>query len=188
MFQVGDANGRSQGGNNNAYCQDNETSWLDWSPGEEGRAFLAFTQALVRLRSKHPLFGRRRFFQGRLIRGTGVKDILWLNPSGAEMSDLEWLQAHARCLGMYVSGEGLVERDERNRPIKDDTFLLLANAHHEPIAFQLPRLAGASDWLAVLDTAQEDGTPAQDRFLPESAYPLEGRSLALLVQKHGARP
>jgi glycogen operon protein len=181
MFLGGDTIGRTQGGNNNGYCQDNETSWVNWSVGEDEKRFLAFAKRLVKLRRQHPLFGRRRFFQGRSIRGLGVKDILWLNPNGHEMTDDEWGQAYARCLGMFVSGEGLDERDERNRPIKDDNLLMLSNAHHEQVPFQLPGPGGMA-WIAVLDTAQDDGIPIKTRFRPYQTYPLEGRSLALLVQ------
>jgi glycogen operon protein len=110
-----------------------------------------------------------------------VKDILWLNPTGHEMTDEEWGQADTRCLGMFVSGDGLDERDERNRPIKDDNLLMLTNAHHETVPFQLPG-PGDMAWLPVLDTAQKDGVPAKTRFRPYQTYPLEGRSLALLVQ------
>ena len=182
MFLAGDVMGRSQNGNNNGYCQDNETTWVNWSLDEQGEAFKAFTQRLIQLRHQHPLFGRRRFFQGRPIRGSGVKDILWLKPDGQEMTDEEWGQAYARCLGMFLSGEGLDERDERNRPIKDDTFLVLTNAHHEAIPFQLPATAEAMEWLSVLDTVQTDGGPGTARFRAGQSYPLEGRSLALLMQ------
>ena len=99
-----------------------------------------------------------------------------------EMTDEEWGQAYARCLGMFLSGEGLDERDERNRPIKDDTFLVLTNAHHEAIPFQLPATAEAMEWLSVLDTVQTDGGPGTARFRAGQSYPLEGRSLALLMQ------
>ena len=182
MFLAGDAFGRTQGGNNNGYCQDNETSWVNWSMGEEEKQLLAFTQRLMQLRRQHPLFGRRRFFLGRPIRGMGVKDILWLNPNGHEMTDEEWGLANARCLGMFVSGEGLDERDDRNRPIKDDNLLMLTNAHHEQVPFQLPGTGGTMDWLPVLDTFRKDGLPPETRFRPFQTYPLEGRSMALLVQ------
>jgi glycogen operon protein len=181
MSLAGDTLGRTQGGNNNGYCQDNETSWVNWSTGQDEKRFHAFAQRLIHLRHQHPLFGRRRFFHGRSIRGLGVKDIRWLNPNGHEMTDEEWGQAYARCLGMFVSGEGLDERDERNRPIKDDNLLLLTNAHHEMVPFHLPGPGGMA-WLPVLDTAREDGIPAKARFRPYQTYPLEARSLALLVQ------
>ena len=182
MFLAGDPFGRTQGGNNNGYCQDNETSWVNWSMSEDDKQLLAFTQRLIELRHRHPLFGRRRFFNGRAIRGMGVKDILWLNPNGHEMTDEEWGLSYARCLGMYVTGEGLEERDERNRPIRDDNLLMLTNAHHELIPFQLPGSGGTMEWLPVLDTARADGLPPDHRYRPYQTYPLEGRSLALLVQ------
>jgi glycogen operon protein len=153
---------------------------VDWSLDEDGRAFLGFAQRLIQLRHQHPVFGRRRFFQGRPIRGSGVKDIQWLNPDGQEMTDEEWDQADARCLGMFVSGEGLDERDERNRPIKDDTFLLLTNACHEDIPYRLPAPGAGMQWLAVLDTLQDEGLPPDDRYQADQSYALAGRSLVLL--------
>jgi len=185
MFLAGDINGCTQGGNNNAYCQDNESSWVGWALNEDQGDFQVFARYLIRLRRQHPLFGRRRFFQGRSIRGQGVKDILWLNPNGHEMADAEWGQAYARCLGMFVSGEGLDERDERNRPIRDDNLLMLTNAHHENIPFLLPGAEAGMAWLPVLDTTRKDGVPAAIRFRPNQPYPLEGRSLVLLVQVSG---
>jgi len=185
MFLAGDLNGGTQGGNNNAYCQDNATSWTDWTMDAERQQLKGFFQRVLRLRRLHPLFGRRRFFQGRSIRGQGVKDILWLNPNGHEMTDEEWKLSYARCLGMFVSGEGLDERDERNRPIRDDTMLLLTNAHHECVPFVLPGCSGGMEWLPVLDTLKPDGLPPVTQFKPGEAYPLDGRTLALLVQVPG---
>jgi glycogen operon protein len=185
MILASDINGGTQGGNNNAYCQDNATSWTDWSMDPEQQQFKAFAQRVLLLRRQHPLFGRRRFFQGRSIRGQGVKDILWLNPNGHEMTDEEWKLSYARCLGMFVSGDGLDERDERNRPIRDNTMLLLTNAHHECVPFVLPGSGGGMAWLPVLDTLKPDGLPPVTRFKPGEAYPLDGRTLALLVQVPG---
>jgi isoamylase len=182
MFLAGDATGRTKGGNNNTYCQDNETTWVNWDIDGEEKCFFAFVQRLIQLRQDHPLFGRRKFFQGRSIRGTGVKDIQWLNPKGQEMTDEEWGNSHARCLGMFVSGEELDEHDERNQPIKDDTFLLLTNAHHERIPFKLPKTTGGTVWLSVLDTSRDEGLLPDGRFKPGKTYPLEGRSLVLLMQ------
>ena len=182
MILASDINGGTQGGNNNAYCQDNATSWTDWSMDPEQQQFKAFAQRVLLLRRQHPLFGRRRFFQGRSIRGQGVKDILWLNPNGHEMTDEEWKLSYARCLGMFVSGDGLDERDERNRPIRDNTMLLLTNAHHECVPFVLPGSGGGMAWLPVLDTLKPDGLPPVTQFRPGEAYPLDGRTLALLVQ------
>ena len=107
MFLAGDAIGHTQHGNNNAYCQDNEISWIDWSEGSKDTELLAFVRQVIALRKNHPVFRRRNFFQGRAIKGAGVKDILWLNPDGNEMTDEEWGQESARSLGVFLAGEGL---------------------------------------------------------------------------------
>jgi glycogen operon protein len=129
MLRAGDELSHSQGGNNNAYCQDNAVSWLDWRLDAEEHAFLDFVRRILALRREHPIFRRRRFFQGRPIHGEDIKDIAWLNPDGREMTDLEWEQHFARCLGVYLSGAELDETDARGRPVRDDDFLLLINAH-----------------------------------------------------------
>ncbi len=180
MLVAGDSIGRSQQGNNNAYCQDNELSWVHWDIGDEEKAFFAYVQRLLRLRREHPMFRRRSFFQGRRIHGSGAQDIVWLAPEGREMSDEEWHQSYARCLGLFMAGEHLDEYDQRGQRLTDDNFLLLLNAHHEEIAFQLPRFHAGSDWEMLLDTDHAGGLSGTGRFAPETAYPLKGRSLALL--------
>ncbi len=187
MLVAGDELGRSQRGNNNAYCQDNELSWIDWTPGEEGARLLDFARRVIALRRAHPAFRRRDFFQGRPIHGGGVKDIVWFKPDGTEMTDEEWQHAFARSLGVYLSGAGITESDARGRPVSDDDFLLLFNASHEPIAFTLPAPGGEVKWLALLDTSREDGQPAHGALAPGEAYPLEARALALLVHVSGVR-
>jgi isoamylase len=172
MLLAGDEMGRTQRGNNNAYCHDNPLSWVDWELDADGRALLDFTASVIRLRNAHPLFRRRTYFRGRAVRDPQMKDISWLNPDGAEMSDHDWNKAFARCLGVLVSGRGLTERDERARLVEDDDLLLLLNAHHDTIAFTLP----GSGWRPLLDTAREP-LPAVS-----VTYPLEGRSAALLVR------
>jgi glycogen operon protein len=191
MLLAGDVLGRSQQGNNNAYCQDNELSWVHWGLDEEARKFLAFVRRAIRLRHSHPVFRRRSFFRGRPIKGTAVKDIIWLNPDGSEMTDAQWGQDFARCLGVFFAGEGLTEHDERGRRIQDANFLLLINAHHEPIPFVLPRLDGVRNWSAVLDTSHEEGMRRGADYPSGSRYPLEGRALALLMERkelRGAEP
>ena len=138
MIYAGDAIGHSQNGNNNAYCQDNETSWLNWNLQTGDRDLLAFVQRIINLRQRHPVFRRRRFFQGRPIKGASVKDVLWLTPKGDEMSEEDWRDPSVQCLGMFLSGQGLDETDERGRKINDENFLVLLNAFHEDIAFLLP--------------------------------------------------
>ncbi len=174
MICAGDEIGRTQKGNNNAFCQDNETSWLSWDLSDSQKELLEFARRVVRLWREQPVLRRRRFFQGRPIRGSGVKDILWLDPSGQEMRDDGWNAPHVRCLGVRLHGE-TGEADERGRPIVGDTLLLLMNGHHEAVPFRLPG-AGAAAWRRLLDTARpgaRDGEPCGGE------YPLEGRSLVL---------
>jgi len=182
MLLAGDEIGRTQGGNNNGYCQDNELSWLDWSLDDEKKSLLDFTRRLIALRRAHPSFRRRDFFQGRPLHGGGVKDILWLKQDGQEMSDHEWEHEFARCLGVYFAGSGLDDVDRRGRPLTDDDFLMLFNPHHEDVEFVMPATMGDS-WRAVFDTAQEPATPdARRHFAPGEQYPLRARSFVLLTR------
>jgi len=180
MLLAGDEFGHSQSGNNNAYCQDNELSWLPWGNHSHDSELIGFVQHLLHLRRKHPLFRRRRFFQGREIHGAGIKDVMWLKPDGTEMGDEEWSHGFARCLGMLLAGTVLPDIDAKGRPMHDENFLLLLNAHHEPIPFTLPELPTGHRWQRLLDTT----TPAN--HVPVHAahtqYELQGRSLALLMQ------
>ena len=182
MLLHGDEMGRTQRGNNNAYCQDNEISWVDWSLRDANKLLIGFVQRLTELRRSHPVLRRRSFFQGRSIIGPDIKDIVWLNPDGREMSDEEWGQAFVRCLGMCLSGRALEEEDDRGRPIVDDDLLVLINAHHEAIPFSLPSLDGPNAWQALIDTNYDSGFAPEARHAPGELYPLQGRSVALLVQ------
>lgn len=180
MLLAGDEIGRTQAGNNNAYCQDNPTSWVDWGPGPERQRLLAFVQRLIELRARHPLLRRRSYFQGREIKGTATADILWLKPDGGEMSDQEWHHAFARCLGLYLAGDGMTDRDPRGYRILDDDLLLLMNAHHEEIAFMLPDMLSASAWQLLVDTADPEGQETKALYPAGDSYRLQGRSLVLL--------
>jgi len=148
MLLGGDEMGRTQRGNNNAYCQDNEVSWVDWS-GIDGD-LLDFTRWLIAFRREHPNFRRRRWFQGRAIRGT--PDIGWFRPDGRSMTNKDWDVWHARTLGVFMNGRAIPSRDEQGRQIVDESFMLLFNAHHEAIDWLIPRPYGQS-WALVLDTA-----------------------------------
>jgi len=182
MLVAGDEMGRTQHGNNNAYCQDNEISWLSWDLQPQDRDLLAFTRRIISLRKDHPLFRRRYFFHGCPIRGGAVKDIVWLNPDGFEMSDKDWEQAFSRCLGVYLAGDTLLETDDRGRRLMDDNLLLLINAHHENIAFTLPEFTGHYYWDVLLDTLDATGTPEISRYKAGQGYPVGGRALVLLKQ------
>ncbi len=183
MLVAGDEMGRTQKGNNNAYCQDNEISWVNWDLSSTDSEFLVFVQRLIGLRRAHPVFRRNNFLQGRAIRGSGIKDILWLKPDGSEMNDEEWAHDFARCLGMYLGGEVMEERDRRGNPILDDNFLLLFNSHHEGIHFHLPELGEGCQWHSILDTSLAGGLEVDGYFQGGDIYTIEGRSLALLVQR-----
>jgi isoamylase len=183
MLLGGDELDRTQGGNNNPYCQDNETSWYDWTVTAEQRRQLEFFMRMIRFRREHPIFHRRNFFHGRPIRGLEVKDIVWLDTEGGEMRDADWREAQARCLGVFFSGEGLTETDEHGRPLSDASFLVLFNAHDEDIPFPLPRFLPGARWLTVMDTAYEHGLARGPTIEGGGVYPLRRRSLALLQQQ-----
>jgi isoamylase len=180
MVLGGDELGHTQLGNNNAYCQDNELSWLDWQLDEEREAFLEFTCRLIALRRRHPVFSRRRFLQGDTATADGLREIIWLNHDGAEMTPRECDLHFARCLGVHLAGAAIERHDRRGRAVTDSNFLLLFNAHHELIPFQLPEYLAEKPWWTVLDTAAAPAPLAQRRLEPGAAYPLAGRSLALL--------
>jgi len=154
MLVAGDEFGRSQQGNNNAYCQDNPLSWLDWEGIDDaGRDLMAFTQALIRLRAEHLVFHRSRFFQGDLIAGTKVKDVTWLRPDGHEMGDQDWHDPNARTLGMLLSGEaGMTHLTESGEPEPDQTFLVWLNASHLDITCLNPTPPAGHRWRVVADT------------------------------------
>jgi isoamylase len=181
MLVAGDETGRTQLGNNNAYCQDNEVSWMHWDFSDEARELLAFVQHLIELRNAHPLFRRRTFFRGRTVRDPETKDIVWLTPHGQEMSDHEWTQSFARCLGVFLSGKGLTERNPQGTLVEDDDLLLLLNAHHDVIPFVVPGNGGAA-WDVLIDTLHPGGMPPHHlrKARAGESYPLEGRSLVLM--------
>jgi isoamylase len=180
MVLAGDELGHTQQGNNNAYCQDNRTSWLDWDLSEESAAFLEFAARVIAMRRKHPVFSRRRFLQRDAITADGLKEIIWLNPDGHEMSVEKWNEHFARCLGVYLSGAAMERSDGRGRPVKDNNFLLLFNAHHEIIPFKMPDFLQDKAWWTELDTADAHTPFAQRRLSADAEYPLQGRSLVLL--------
>jgi isoamylase len=190
MLVAGDELGRTQNGNNNAYCQDNALSWVDWTLDAERTKLRDFVRRLVHLRRTHPVFRRRHFFEGRPLHGSEAKDIVWLKPDGLEMTNEEWSQDFARCLGVYLAGSALTDTDARGQRVVDDDFVVLFNAHHDSVPFRLPANAmtahGAGQWHAILDTARDDGLVPDGMFDPESVYPLEGRSLVLLTRAGSA--
>ena len=183
MLLGGDDIDRTQRGNNNAYCQDNEVSWLDWTMTPERVRLLEFVVRMIKLRRAHPIFHRRNFFHGRPIRGSEVKDVVWLTPDGNEMTDGEWRESHARSLGVYFSGAGLTETDAQGRPLADATFLVLFNSDRDEVPFRVPYFERDTRWLMVMDTAHAHGLARGDAPVTGGVYPVHGRSIVLLQQQ-----
>jgi len=174
MLLGGDEAGRTQRGNNNAYCQDNEISWFDWEHVDE--ALLAFTTRLVHLQAEHPVFQRRRWFHGRPVRG--VSDIAWFRPDGEEMSEEDWQQPHAKSFAVFLNGDALLDVDADGRPVHDDSFLLLFNAHDERLTFRMPPESFGKDWQLVLDTADD----ARRGETIDQAVDVGGRAMIVLLR------
>ena len=182
MLCGGDELGRTQGGNNNAYCQDNAISWFDWDLSKPQLQLFEFTQLLIHLKKTHPVFRRRRFFQGRRIRGSEVKDIVWFGSHGKEMTDEEWDMGF-RTLGIRLAGDAIEEKGTRGEAIVDDTFLLLLNAHHEDVPFTLPAHKKRIRWELFIDTSLSCDPKAVKRVkLMKGGHPytLSSRSFVLL--------
>jgi len=179
MILAGDEWSRTQRGNNNAYCQDNELSWLSWALDDESREFLEFTRRVIRIRKQHPVLQRRRFFLGRRVHGADIRDIVWLRPDGGEMGEREWSASFVRCLGMLLNGEAMTEWSEEGELLQDTILLLLVNGHQDPVPFRLPTVPDLEEWQLLVDTtfAVE---PAARTLTAGSEYPLAGRSLVLL--------
>jgi glycogen operon protein len=179
MLLAGDEFGRTQLGNNNAYCQDNFLSWIDWNLDAEQQLLLDFVRALIHLRSTEPVFRRRHFFQGRPIHGNEIKDIYWLRSDGCEMSEADWSCAHACHLGMGLLGDQISESDEHGQTIHGGSFLILFNAQDATIPFRLGARHRQVSWTLLLDTTQPLGPAPQAILEHMSDYPLQPRSIAL---------
>jgi isoamylase len=180
MLVAGDEFGRSQQGNNNAYCQDNEISWLNWVNGDE--SLFAFTQQLIHLRKKHPVFCRRRWFQGMPIKGIGLEDIAWFLPEGTEMEEHNWKEDFAKSLAIYLNGQDLKSTGVHGERITDDNFYLMFNAHYEGLDYNLPNERYGIEWIKVLDTSIEGIIESPLRHFTGESIRVEGRSIVLLKQ------
>jgi glycogen operon protein len=191
MMLAGDAIGHTQQGNNNAYCQDNEISWINWDTNVADKELLEFARQVIAIRRDHPVFHRRNFFQGRAIKGAGIQDIRWLRPDGDEMTDEEWNKDSAQCLGVFYAGEGLEDVDERGKKVTDQNFLLLLNAHHEEIPFTIPAPASGKEWIVLIDTANFEVMNATNGNgnikNVRQTYSLKPRSLCLLTLRQERR-
>jgi len=179
MLVGGDEIGRTQQGNNNAYCQDNEISWFDWQSADHG--LFEFTRRVIRLRNAHPAFRRRGWFKGRPLRGKGISDIAWLRIDGEPMSEDDWQQGFVKSLMVFLNGDALHELDDDGKRVRDGSFLLLFNAHYEPLDFTLPSASFGQTWTVVVDTATEVGE-RDATFTAGSNARVEARSLIVLTR------
>jgi isoamylase len=180
MIAGGDECGRTQQGNNNAYCQDNEISWLRWERSDDERELFQFVSRLIEFRKRHPVFCRPNFFRGRKIRGSGIKDIMWLNCHGLELTNQEWDSGDTRCLGVLLSGKMGDVTDYYGNRIHDETFLLCFNAHHEAVEFVLPQTKNMS-WTLLLDTSCDTGFLKIPQTALGDRLTLEPRSTTLFL-------
>jgi glycogen operon protein len=181
MLLHGDELGRTQQGNNNVYCQDNETSWIDWGLAKENADLVAFTGRMAALRAEHPVFRRRKFFQGRPLRkGDDRRDIAWFNPDGAEMTEADWDTDFGRAVGVFLNGDAMDELDRRGEWVTDDSFLLCFNAWHEAVDFRIPDGEYGSNWEVVVDTSTESVEPPDRHLAGGSTLPVPPRSLVVL--------
>ncbi len=177
MLVMGDELSRTQQGNNNAYCQDNEISWLNWAGADKN--LLEFTQKLIHFRKEHPTFCRRRWFQGQPIKGHGVEDIAWFLMDGNEMSDEHWNDSFAKSLGLFLNGRGLHARGGQGELIIDDNFYLIFNAYYDSLPYKLPPEKYGNKWIKVLDTTTGFVGQEERVYKPEDTVTIEGRSIAL---------
>ncbi|HMA25073.1 MAG TPA: hypothetical protein VKP00_13785, partial [Gemmatimonadaceae bacterium] len=156
MLSHGDEIARTQHGNNNAYAQDNEIAWMHWDLDERRRQLLAFTQKCMKLRHTHGVLRRRHFFRGEPTLKGGPKDLSWIRADGQEMTDGDWHNGNNHALGMLIYGEGTDETDDRGRPIKGDTLLLVLNASEETVPFHMPTMNGDDAWAELIDSARRE--------------------------------
>ncbi|MDO5577592.1 MAG: alpha-amylase family glycosyl hydrolase, partial [Fibrobacter sp.] len=179
MLLAGDEFGRSQNGNNNAYCQDNEISWVNWNAESLDKEMLEFTRFIISIFKKHPVLQRRRFFRGRNSTHLAVKDLTWFYPDGREMTSEDWNNPQVCYLGLLLDGGAIDEVNEHGEPIVDDTLLIFLNAHNEPILFKLPQCAQTQRWHLVFDTRNPSSFSETVLLESGSMYEMETRSLAL---------
>jgi isoamylase len=178
MMLAGDEFGRTQMGNNNAYCQDDAISWLDWKIAEKGKSLLQFVKKLTSLRHKYPILRRNRFLTGQYVEEVGVKDVTWVNANGSEMTSEQWNDGGMSCFGMLLDGRAQATGIRKSS--KDATLLLVFNGHGDFVEFTMPECYGAMHWSLVVDTNIEDSS-AKGRFAPGDKYGVTGRSLLLFV-------
>lgn len=180
MLVAGDELGRTQGGNNNAYCQDNEISWINWSKAD--KSLHDFTCRLIHFYKAHPVFTRKRWFKGQPIRGVGLEDIAWFLPGGEEMQEQNWSEDFAKCIGVYLNGRGLRSTSPKGEPIFDDSFYIVFNAAHHGMDFKLPAEKFGATWIKIIDTSTNQMDEETDILRAGEVVHVPDRSV--LVWKH----
>ncbi|MFE1314046.1 glycogen debranching protein GlgX [Streptomyces sp. NPDC058755] len=182
MLSHGDELGRTQRGNNNAYCQDNEVSWVDWKLTDEQNTLTDFTRYVIDLRARHPVLRRRRFFHGETATNAAqpLPDLMWLRPDAREMTARDWQREDAHSVGVFLNGDAIAERDPYGRRVLDDSFLLLLNGYWEPVVFRLPDESYGERWTTLIDTADPDGIPDERERKAGTRLRVESRSLIVL--------
>jgi isoamylase len=180
MLLGGDELGRTQRGNNNAYCQDNELSWFDWELDERKRRLLDFTRRLVHLRLAHPVFRRTQFLTGDAPLGSGLPDSWWFRPDGRKMTRRDWADSELRTIGLFLNGEEIPARTREGEQVSDETFVLLFNAHHEAVTFLLPPRRFGQRWKLELSTAEPDAEEGSRSWVAREELEVESRSVVLL--------
>ncbi|MEV0115687.1 glycogen debranching protein GlgX [Streptomyces sp. NPDC050844] len=188
MIAHGDEMGRSQLGNNNAYCQDSEISWVDWDLDEDRRDLLAFTRRAIALRAEHPVLRRRRFFLGDTTthEARPLPDLVWFRPDAHEMTRQDWQRPDAHAIGVFLNGDAITEPDACGRPVVDTSFLLLVNSYREPIVFHLPDTAYGERWTTRIDTSDPRGLSDETEHKADSEIAVGAHSLLLLSRAHVA--
>jgi glycogen operon protein len=181
MLLHGDERARTQRGNNNVYCQDNELSWMNWEPDALADEMLAWTRRMIQFRKDHPVLWRRKFFQGRPVRGTGTRDIVWYDEQGREMTDEAWQDPIRRCIAFQLAGAAADVVDQYGRQLLDDTLYIILNAAPEAIDWRLPSLSDNGRWFLGFDTAHPEEQEGQRSFRSRATYRVEGRSVAVLL-------
>jgi glycogen operon protein len=181
MILAGDELGRTQGGNNNAYCQDNPISWIDWVNADT--ELIEFTRRLIKLRREHPIFRRRGWFAGSVPKGKGVKDLEWFRPDGVEMTSADWGVGYAKTLGAFLNGGAIAERDHAGAQITDDSFFVIFNSYNEAMEFRLPSRNFARGWTIVVDTTNTTQLEGSRSYAFETEVHVSGRALIVLRRR-----
>ncbi len=183
MLLGGDEIGRSQGGNNNVYCQDSEISWFDWDLPDENVALLDFTRQLIYFRRQHPTFRRRKWFLGRAIHGSSVKDIGWFNPDGGDMTEEQWMAGYTKAIGIFLNGEEIATPGEEGERVMDESFFICFNAHYEMIEFTLPPGLQNREWLVVIDTDKPRFVEEEISYTEDKPISVTARSVMVLRRR-----